>query len=137
MKRNRKNSNKLFSETKLERLYIFDKLGLNIFIKRDDLFPYYLGGNKAKKIIYIGKKAIADGYNMLITNGGLQSNHCRATALFCAENNLKCRLVLHTGKKNSNLQGNFLLSYLAGAKIDFTSLSSLSRVSCNSEKISS
>ena len=79
--------------------FFSQKCRITLYIKRDDLFPSYFGGNKARKVISIGQKAISDGYNVLITNGGLQSNHCRVTALFCAKHKLNCRLILHTDKK--------------------------------------
>lgn len=98
----------------------------DIRIKRDDLYPKFWGGNKARKIVEIGKYAISNGYDTLVTNGGVQSNHCRATAMFCAQNNLKCRLVLHTDKTENKAEGNYMLNLLAGADISFTQLSQLS-----------
>lgn len=98
----------------------------DIRFKRDDLYSKFFGGNKARKIVEIGKYAISNKCNTLVTNGGVQSNHCRATALFCAQNNLKCRLVLHTEKRINKIEGNYMLAKLAGAEISFTPLSQLS-----------
>lgn len=97
----------------------------DIRIKRDDLYPMFLGGNKARKINEIGNDAISKGFDTIVTNGGVQSNHCRATALFCAKNNLKCRLVLHTEKEITELSGNHKIAKLAGAVINYTTLDQL------------
>jgi len=97
-------------------------LNLNVMI----FIQKFLGGNKARKIVEIGKYAISNKFDTLVTNGGVQSNHCRATALFCAQNNLKCRLVLHSEKPINKIEGNHMLAKLAGAEISFTPLSELS-----------
>jgi len=100
----------------------------NIRIKRDDLFPSTGGGNKSRKIHYIVSDALAKGYNAIVTNGGINSNHARATALACAQNKIKCSLVLHSDKPTTSfdLSGNLLLMKMAGADIQFCKLSSLS-----------
>lgn len=103
------------------------KIGVDLRIKRDDFFPMSGGGNKARKIWYIVDYAIKNGYDALVTNGGIQSNHARAAALASAEKGLECKLVLHgdTGKAHK-LEGNLLLMHLADADIEVVSLSQLS-----------
>ncbi|MBP1727423.1 MAG: putative 1-aminocyclopropane-1-carboxylate deaminase [Deltaproteobacteria bacterium] len=55
----------------------------------------------------------------MITCGGAQSNHSRATAISAARLGLRCRLLLRTANPASPppLQGNLLLDRLAGAEI--------------------
>lgn len=110
-------------ETPIERHpRLADVLGIDIDLrlKRDDLFPMGGGGIKARKIRYIAKEAIERGHDVIVTNGGPQSNHARATALLCAELGLRCHLVvvLEPGRRYLDT-GNVLLMRLAGATIEF------------------
>ena len=50
-------------------------------MKNDDLTETLLSGNKVRKLEFILAEAQAKGADTLITCGGLQSNHCRATAI--------------------------------------------------------
>src|ERR671911_387218 len=51
-----------------------------ILVKRDDAIAFGFGGNKVRKLSIVVAQAIADGADTLITVGGVQSNHARATA---------------------------------------------------------
>jgi L-cysteate sulfo-lyase len=67
-----------------------------IFIKRDDYTGPGFGGNKVRKLEYILAMAEADGADLLITCGGIKSNHARITAALCAKLGLRCILVLNS-----------------------------------------
>lgn len=96
-------------------------LDIDLRLKRDDLYPAPGGGIKARKIGFIIKKAIEDGYDAIVTNGGPQSNHARATAILASNLGLKCNLiiVLERGQEYSN-SGNILLMKMSGASIEYT-----------------
>lgn len=66
-----------------------------IFIKRDDYTGPGFGGNKVRKLEYVLAKAVADGAEVVITSGGVKSNHARVTAAMCARLGLRCVLVLN------------------------------------------
>ncbi|MGH1371534.1 MAG: 1-aminocyclopropane-1-carboxylate deaminase/D-cysteine desulfhydrase [Cellvibrionaceae bacterium] len=103
--------------TPLQRLSrVSDQLGVNIWIKRDDLTGSVLSGNKVRKLEFSLAEAQRRGCNHIITCGGLQSNHCRATALLGAQLGLSVTLILR-GKPESVADGNLLLDHLAGANI--------------------
>src|SRR6516225_4901221 len=51
-----------------------------LLIKRDDAIPFGFGGNKVRKLQIVAAQALAAGADTLITTGGIQSNHARATA---------------------------------------------------------
>src|SRR5439155_7133079 len=71
------------------------ELGVERFlIKRDDLTGLETSGNKVRKLEYVVADAINNGFDTLITTGGFQSNHCRATAAIGARLGLKVRLIL-------------------------------------------
>lgn len=91
--------------------------GKRLWIKRDDLTGCLLSGNKVRKLEFIIAHALAEGYDTLITCGGLQSNHCRATAFAAAQAGLSAHLVLR-GDTPLTGQGNYLLGQLAGATIN-------------------
>src|SRR5947207_10024987 len=48
--------------------------GPRLLIKRDDAIAFAFGGNKVRKLAFVGAKAQADGADTLITAGGIQSN---------------------------------------------------------------
>src|SRR5699024_10846198 len=90
--------------------------GPRIWVKRDDLTGCAVTGNKVRKLEFILAAAMAEEADTLITCGGLQSNHCRATALLCARLGLRCHLLLR-GEPEADADGNLLLDRLAGARI--------------------
>lgn len=90
--------------------------GPRIWIKRDDLTGMLLSGNKIRKLEFVVAQALEEGCDTLITCGGLQSNHCRATAYVGAQLGLNVHLILR-GDKPDQMDGNLLLDALAGAQI--------------------
>lgn len=106
--------------TPLQRMERLSKeLGVEIFFKRDDLTGCELSGNKIRKLEFLLADAIAGGADTVITCGGAQSNHCRATALAAARTGLSSTLLLRT-KDPANpppSRGNILLNRLAGAEL--------------------
>tara|TARA_R110002110_G_scaffold157570_1_gene354566 strand:+ start:123637 stop:124653 length:1017 start_codon:yes stop_codon:yes gene_type:complete len=91
--------------------------GHRLWVKRDDLSGCLLSGNKVRKLEFIVAHALAEGCDTLITCGGLQSNHCRATAFAGAQLGLSVHLLLR-GDEPAASEGNFLLDQLAGATIN-------------------
>jgi D-cysteine desulfhydrase len=90
--------------------------GHRLWVKRDDLTGCALSGNKVRKLEFITAHAIDNGYDTLLTCGGLQSNHCRATALAGAQLGLRVHLLLR-GVEPADREGNLLLDHLAGAEV--------------------
>jgi D-cysteine desulfhydrase len=90
-----------------------------ILMKRDDLTGFETSGNKIRKLEYVIADAIKNGADTLVTNGGFQSNHCRATAALGARLGLKVRLLLRSTDPNPPLEGNLFLDHLFGAEISF------------------
>ncbi|HSC83570.1 MAG TPA: D-cysteine desulfhydrase [Pseudomonas sp.] len=109
--------------TPLERLpRLSQTLGRDIWIKRDDLTPLALGGNKARKLEYLGADALAQGAEVLVTAGAIQSNHVRQTAALAARLGLGCLALLENpiGTVDGNYlsNGNRLLLDLFGAEVE-------------------
>lgn len=94
----------------------------NLIVCRDDLYPFLGGGNKGRKMDYIAKDIFLKGANAIVTTGGIQSNHCRAVAIFAAMNGMRCSLVLHGSEEQFYKQtGNAKVMRLSGANIIFVS----------------
>jgi 1-aminocyclopropane-1-carboxylate deaminase/D-cysteine desulfhydrase-like pyridoxal-dependent ACC family enzyme len=65
-----------------------------IWIKREDLLPIALGGNKLRNLEFLVGHALAEGANCLVTSGRRWSNHARLTAAAGATARLGVHLVL-------------------------------------------
>jgi D-cysteine desulfhydrase len=87
-----------------------------IWIKRDDLTESAISGNKLRKLEFVMAAVQGEGADTVVTSGGIQSNHCRATALVGARLGLNVHLILR-GEQASVADGNLLLDYLAGARV--------------------
>lgn len=93
-------------------------MGARLVIKRDDALPFGFGGNKVRKLGLVAAQALADGVDTLITCGGVQSNHCRATAAAAARLGMACHIVAN-GTPPGRLTGNALLDALLGATVHY------------------
>jgi len=90
--------------------------GPSLFVKRDDAIPFGFGGNKIRKLALVAARAKADGADTLITAGGVQSNHARATAATAARLGMRAVLVVN-GTAPDRPAGNALLDRMLGAEI--------------------
>ena len=104
-----------------------DALGIDLWIKRDDATLGAEAGNKIRKLEFLLADALEKGADTVITCGGMQSNHARATALLAARLGLSAVLFLRVADlspeddgmlaKDPPLVGNVFLDWLAGAEI--------------------
>ena len=92
--------------------------GVDIWIKHDEMTGVEVSGNKVRKLEFILAEALAQNCDTIITCGGVQSNHCRATAVLAARLGLKAHLLLR-GERPPEPSGNLLMDYLCGAEISF------------------
>ncbi|PXW44930.1 D-cysteine desulfhydrase [Klebsiella oxytoca] len=99
-----------------------DHLGREIFIKRDDVTPLAMGGNKLRKLEFLAADALREGADTLITAGAIQSNHVRQTAAVAAKLGLHCVALLEnpigTHAENYLTNGNRLLLDLFNTQIE-------------------
>lgn len=109
-------------------------LGLELHIKRDDLSSFDLSGNKVRKLEFLMAEATDRGCDSVITIGGVQSNHARATAVAARQLSMDPFLVLRQSKlsdTSSNelgLTGNLLLDRLVGADIRLVSAGTYAQI---------
>ncbi len=108
--------------TPLERLArTSERLGIDLFVKRDDLTGAALSGNKVRKLEYLAAAAREARADTLVTCGAVNSNHARATAVVAARLGMRSHLLLR-GENRSPPDGNLLLDRLLGAGTTFIPL---------------
>ncbi len=64
-----------------------------IFIKRDDLFPFSFGGNKARKGMLFWEDIKKYNADYIVTYGSSESNHCRVIANIAASEGIPCCII--------------------------------------------
>jgi 1-aminocyclopropane-1-carboxylate deaminase/D-cysteine desulfhydrase-like pyridoxal-dependent ACC family enzyme len=92
----------------------------DVWIKREDLLPIGLGGNKLRNLEYLVGEALESGADTLVTSGRRWSNHCRLTAAAGAVAGLEVHLVL-SGPTPDEPGPNQRLDELLGATVHVAS----------------
>ena len=77
-----------------------EELGVELWIKRDDLGATGMGGNKLRKLEFLLGDAIDRGCDTVVTFGAVQSNHARQTAA-----QLPIPRIPRAGQLGANVQG--------------------------------
>lgn len=90
---------------------------ISLKVKRDDMYLFAGGGNKARKIKPILDDAENKNANALVTAGSAGSNHARVTAIAGAGKGWPVRLIIHDTEDESN--SNLMLMTLTGAELIF------------------
>ena len=105
--------------TRIRRMeQISRTLGVNVYIKRDDLTGIGLGGNKVRKLEFLLADARAKGAKVVFTTGGAQSNHAMLTAA-CA-NKLGMKPILLLKKRGvTACKGNRFLESLMDTEVHY------------------
>ncbi len=110
---------KIIRKTPIEKLRGL-KTHTQIFIKRDDLTGLLISGNKARKLEYLIADAKNKKCDTLITSGGIQSNHARATAAFANYFGFDCHLLLCSHRKPKRIYtANLLIDRLLGSTVHY------------------
>jgi D-cysteine desulfhydrase len=94
-----------------------------LYVKRDDMTGVELSGNKVRKLEFLLAEAVRNGHDCVVTIGGIQSNHCRATACAARQLGLDSHLILRGDTKQLDSQsngseafvGNLLFNRMSGA----------------------
>ena len=96
-----------------------EAVGIEVWVKRDDLTGLLLGGNKARKLEFLGGEARARSADVLVTGGGAGSNHVQLTAAAAARLGLGCIAVCYGAAPDVEPLGLRLVRQL-GADVVFT-----------------
>lgn len=90
-----------------------------LYIKRDDLTGFAIGGNKARALEFLIAAAAADRADTLVTGGAPGSNFCAAAAAAALRAGLRCELVL-AGRPASHPGPALALALSWGATVRWT-----------------
>lgn len=105
--------------TKIEKL---DRLSsewkVDLYVKRDDQTGSELSGNKIRKLEFALKEALDKSCDTVITCGGIQSNHCRATVAAATKIGMNPVVLLRINEP-PKIEGNYFLDKLFDADIRF------------------
>ena len=113
----------LRTPTPLDHLeHLSDQWGVDVFLKRDDLTDLALGGDKPRKLEYECAIAREQRATILVTVGGVQSNHARLTTAAARRMGIESAVVL-SREREPELQGNLLTVVLMGARVQFVDTS--------------
>jgi len=93
-------------------------VGVDFWVKRDDLTGLAFGGNKVRHFEFIFAEAQRQGATVILTGASSQSNFCRQAAAAAAKLGMKIDLTLLHGVKGPRRQGNLLLDRLLGARVE-------------------
>ena len=108
-----------------------EAMGIDLWVKRDDCTGGPEAGNKVRKLELLLADALEQGCDTLLTCGGIQSNHARATAVLAAALGLRAVLYLRVPTLSADgegkgvayspelaaLTGNVLIDCLVGAEL--------------------
>lgn len=104
----------------LERLSA-DNGGARIYVKRDDISPFTLGGNKIRQLEYYLGDAESQNCDTILITGAIQSNFARLAAAVARKRGMDCHVQLEDRVANVpelyRSSGNVLLNQLLGATI--------------------
>ena len=96
------------------------ELGLaELWLTRDDLSAFGLGGNKDRGLEWSLADALEPGADRLVTGAGTLSNHVRACAATAAYQGMSCSAI-YWGQPPERSQGNHRLVEMLGANVRFT-----------------
>ncbi|HET7876859.1 MAG TPA: D-cysteine desulfhydrase family protein [Methylomirabilota bacterium] len=101
-------------------------LGVELYLKRDDLTGLLESGNKVRKLEFLVGEALHQGADTLVTCGTLQSNCCRAVSAVAARLGLHAVLAVK-GARPEAYDGNLLLDRLLGAEVHYLSEAEFAR----------
>ncbi len=109
------------AETPVERLdRMSDLLGVDLWLKRDDLTGLGLGGNKNRQLEFYFGEALTQGADTVLITGAVQSNFVRSVAAAAARLGLKSVLQLEERVPDMSAEyyssGNVFLGKILGGE---------------------
>ena len=119
---NNPRSSILTGPTPLEPLTrLSETLGIELWIKRDDLAGPHFGGNKSRQLEYYFGAAEAEGADTILITGAVQSNFVRTAAAVAAARDMRAVVQLENRVATSSpvyqSSGNVLLLQMIGAEV--------------------
>jgi|GEM_PF-2951396 len=92
----------------------------NVYMKREDLGSYFLGGNKVRFYEYLIPDILSKKTERIIAIGSSYSNNIRVVSAISQFLNIPCKLFIYLEKGYTDeIEGNLLLAKLCNAEIEF------------------
>ncbi len=82
---------------------LYEKMGVQVFVKREDLIHPLISGNKWRKLKYSLQKAAEEGKQHVVTFGGAYSNHVLATAAVAQAQGLQASAIIRGEDRNNEV----------------------------------
>ena len=97
------------------------RLGIDLWMKRDECAGLAVGGNKTRKMEFVLADALEQGHRTVVTAGPVTSNHTMMTAMAARRVGLDVHCIVG-GERPAKLYGNLLLLDYLGATLHFSPL---------------
>jgi len=118
-----------------------DKLGIELYIKRDDTQPLGMGGNKVRQLEFYLGPAQQDKADTVLITGAVQSNFVRLCAAACRKLGWHPVVQLENRVPNTDSlykhSGNVLLNQLYGAEIHYATETDEDKADAELDKLAS
>ena len=112
-----------------------EELGVEVWLKRDDVGSLGLAGNKVRKLEFAFGEALERGARGVVTLGAPQSNHARTTAAAAARLGLPAVLVMRGEQPDGPPTGNLLLDALFGAEVRYPGTDDWAQLAATAEAL--
>jgi 1-aminocyclopropane-1-carboxylate deaminase len=99
---------------------VFEKAGVRVLVKREDMNHPYVSGNKWWKLKYNLEEAMKKGKKTLLTFGGAYSNHIYATAVAAQELGFESIGIIR-GEETLPLNTTLRFAFKCGMRIHYVS----------------
>jgi D-cysteine desulfhydrase len=96
-----------------------DRLGAELWVKRDDLSGDEYGGNRVRQMEWLLADLKRRGAQRIITSGGVGSNYIVAVAAYARRLGIRCDAIMVHQPLTSQVQKNLLLAKHFGAHIHY------------------
>lgn len=104
--------------TEIQRLRLKNGNGNELYIKRDDLLPFSMGGNKVRIAEAFYQDMKKNGCDAMIIYGSRHSNLCRVLSNLCCSRGVDCMMICsHEENESSDATNNTHLIDWAGARV--------------------
>ena len=104
--------------TEIQQLHFENDRGIELYIKRDDLLPFSMGGNKVRIAEAFFQDMVQRGCDSMIIYGSRHSNLCRVLSNLCCSKGVSCTMICsHSGSEEGEATNNTHLIDWTGTKI--------------------
>ena len=79
--------------TEIQQLHFENDRGIELYIKRDDLLPFSMGGNKVRIAEAFFQDMVQKGCDSMIIYGSRHSNLCRVLSNLCCSKGVSCTMI--------------------------------------------